>query len=140
MIHDFLPWLLVLKLIINVRKDGNFNLHGFIILGLKPLRWLWSRFFLLKSSKFRSNSSTFLLAELAYKHSLSVSMYVCLSPNLVTKTPPKWIDGLSWKFQLNPYSRLGGVVVTRFGDGHTEIRTGSVYRLAPLAKLHLLPN
>ena len=27
---------------------------------------------------------------------------------------------ISWKFQINPYSRLGGVVVTKFGDLLTE--------------------
>ena len=27
------------------------------------------------------------------------------------------------KFQLNPSSRLGGVVLTRFGDGHTYRHT-----------------
>ena len=39
---------------------------------------------------------SFLLAKLAYDHPLSVGMSV---PNLVTKTPPKWLDGLSWNFQ-----------------------------------------
>ena len=38
---------------------------------------------------------------------------------------------ISWRFQLNPSSRLGGVVRTRFfkqRDGRTDWRTGGFYR------------
>ena len=47
------------------------------------------------------------------------------------------LSKISWKFQLNPLSRLGGVVVIRFGDGRiyipTDGRTEGVYRLALLS-------
>ena len=41
---------------------------------------------------------------------------------------------ISWRFQLNPSSRLGGVVRTRFCDGLTDRQTGAFCRVASLTK------
>ena len=74
-----------------------------------------------------------------------------LLTDLLTDKHQKFLSGaqldtlrkIPCKFQLNPSSRLGGVVISRyfdFGNGRTDWQTEGVYRATSLAEATIVQH